>query len=175
MAKKIIVRTLLGIIFCIAITSCGYHFAGGENNLPPEVRSIAILVFENRTLEPRIENDFTNDLIYEFTRDKRLAIAGKDSADAILTGIIEKLGTETIAHTEEVVSAERRVYVKLNVRLKRSDNGDVLWSDKSFTEKQEYAVDASDKAKTEANKRAAIKLISERTAEKIHNRIFQGF
>jgi TolB-like protein len=162
------------IIFWIAIAACGYHFAGGENNLPPEIRSIAILVFENRSLEPRIENDFTNDLIFEFTRSKQLAIAEKKDADAILTGIITEIGTETIAHTAKVASAEQRVYVRLNVQLRRSDNGEILWSDRSFYEKEEYMV-AAEKAKTEANKRAAIKLISECTAEKIHNRIFQNF
>lgn len=162
------------VVFCTALTACGYHFEGGENKLPPEIRSIAIVVFENRTSEPRIENDFTNDLIFEFTRSKRLVIAEKESADAILTGIIAELGTETIAHTANIASAEQRVYVKLNVRLKRTDTGDTLWSDASFTEKEEYTVNA-DKTVTEANKRAAIKLISERAAEKIHNRIFQNF
>jgi TolB-like protein len=168
-------RTVSIVIFCIAITSCGYHFAGGENNLPPDIRSVAVLVFENRSSEPGIENDFTNDLVYEFTRGKLLAIAEKDSADAVLTGIIKQLGSQAITYTKEVVAAEQRVYVVLDVRLKRSDNGDVLWSDESFTEKEEYTVIASDKAATEANKRAAIKELSERSAEKIHNRIFQGF
>lgn len=165
----------ISIAVCwIAIAACGYHFAGQANNLPPEIRSIAIPVFENRSLEPRIENDFTNDLIFEFTRSKQLAIAEEKDADAILTGVITQVGTETIAHTAKVASAERRVYVRLNVQLQRSDNGEILWSDRSFYEKEEYIV-ASEKAKTEANKRAAIQLIAERAAEKIHNRIFQGF
>ena len=162
------------VIFWMAIAACGYHFAGQANNLPPEIRSLAIPIFENRSLEPRIENDFTNDLIFEFTRSKQLAIAEEKDADAILTGIIMQIGTETIAYTAKVASAEQRVYVRLNVQLRRSDNGAILWSDRSLYEKEEYIV-APEKAKTEANKRAAIKLIAERAAEKIHNRIFQGF
>ena len=133
-----------------------------------------IPVFENRSLEPRIENDFTNDLIFEFTRSKQLAIVEKKDADAVLTGIITQIGTETIAHTAKVASSEQRVYVRLKVQLRRSDNGEILWSDPSFYEKEEFMV-ASDKAKTEANKRVALKLIAERAAEKIHNRIFQNF
>jgi TolB-like protein len=165
----------VSIVVCwIGIAACGYHFVGGENNLPPEIHSIAIPVFENRSLEPRIENDFTNDLIFEFTRSKQLAIAEKKDADVILTGIITQIGTETIAHTAKVASSEQRVYVRLHVQLKRADNGKVLWSDPLFCEKEEFRV-ASDKAKTETNKRAAIKLIAERAAEKIHNRIFQNF
>jgi TolB-like protein len=165
----------VSIVICwIGIAACGYHFLGVEDNLPPEIRSIAIPVFENRSSEPRIENDFTNDLIFEFTRSKQLAIAEKKDADVILTGIIMQIGTETIAYTAKVASSEQRVYVRLHLQLRRSDNGEILWSDPLFYEKEEFRV-ASDKVQTEANKRAAIKLIAERTAEKIHNRIFQNF
>ena len=163
------------LFFCTAlIASCGYHFAGLENNLPPEIRSLAIVVFENRTSESEIENYFTNDLIFEFTRSKILAVAEKKDADAILTGTITEMGTEIIAHTAEVVSAEKRVFVRLDVELQRADNGNILWCDREFTEKEEYVVE-TDKLRTEANKKSAIRSLSRRAAEKIHNRIFQNF
>ena len=62
----------IGIIFlfCVQTTACGYRFAG-TGNLPAGVESIFIEVLENRTAETGIENTFTNELIYEFTRTTR--------------------------------------------------------------------------------------------------------
>jgi TolB-like protein len=165
---------LILFLLTAVMVSCGYRFAGMENNLPPDIHSIAIPVFENKTSESGIENCFTNDFIYEFTRSKYLAIVKKKESDVVLTGIITGIRSASIAHTPEVVSAEERVVITIDVELQRTDNGEILWCNRSFVEKQDYAVE-TDKLKTEANKKAAIQVLSRRAAQKIHNSIFQSF
>ncbi|MCK4729610.1 MAG: hypothetical protein KAT27_11840, partial [Desulfobacterales bacterium] len=153
---------------------CGYHFKGTGLTAPVGVRTIAITVLENRTSESGIETVFTNDLAYEFTRSKMLRVVGKDTADAVLSGTVASLTVDTISHTASYYSDERRVTITLDLALKRAD-GKVIWSDRTLSDKEAFKVDPLDRLATESKRREAIEAISERLAEKIHNRILQDF
>jgi outer membrane lipopolysaccharide assembly protein LptE/RlpB len=169
-----ITNAILALVFLSAMAGCGYHFEGMGLKAPEGIRTIAITVLENRTSESGIETVFTSDLAYEFTRSKVLQVVGKDTADAVLMGKIVSLRVGTISHSADYYSDERRVTITLDLALKRP-NGDVIWSDRSLSDKEAFKVIPSDKLLTEKNRRAAIKTMSERLAERIHNRILQGF
>lgn len=169
-----ITNAILALVFLSALAGCGYHFAGMGLTAPEGVRTIAVTVLDNRTSVSGIETVFTSDITYEFTRSKVLRVVGKDTADAVLSGTIMSLSEETISHTASYESDERRVTITLDMALERAA-GNVIWSNKSLSDKEAYKVDPSDKLATEKNKRVAIEAISDRLAEKIHNRILQGF
>lgn len=151
---------------------CGYHFKGMGLAAPEGVQTIAVTMLKNRTSESGIETVFTGDLAYEFTRSKVLRVVDKDAADAVLSGSIVSLDVNTISHTASYYSDERRVTVTLALALRRA-TGQVIWSDTGLSDQEEFKV--SDKLTTERNRRAAIEVMSERLAEKIHNRILEGF
>ena len=134
---------------------------------------VAVTVLENRTAESGIEMTFTNDLTYEFTRSKVLRVVDEKKADAVLSGTITALRVQTISYTANYGSDERRVRVTLSLSLKSRD-GKVLWSDPALEGIEEFKV-ADDKYVTDRNRREAIKTISERIAERVHNRILQDF
>jgi hypothetical protein len=167
-------KVTVTLIVLGAIAGCGYHFEGMGLTAPEGVRTIAITVLENRTSESGIETRFTSDLAYEFTRSKILRVVGTDTADAVLGGRISSLTVNTISRTSSYESDERRVTITLDLSLERAD-GTTLWSDGALSDKEAFKVVPSDKLETERNRREAIEVISERLAEKIHNRIFQGF
>ncbi len=154
------------------LAGCGYHFKGMGLVAPEGVQTIAVPVLENKTAESGIETVFSGDLAYEFTRSKILEVVDKESADAVLSGSIESSVVDTISHTATYSSDERRVTITLKLVLKRSD-GKVLWKDESMADSETFKV--TDKLTTERNRRAAIEILSERLAEKIHNRILQDF
>jgi hypothetical protein len=113
-------------------------------------------------------------LAFEFTRSKVLAVVKKDTADAVLSGTIRSMGVHTISHTADYDSGERRVTITLNLTLKSRD-GKVLWSDTSLSDREAFRVLPDDKMATDRNRRVAIEAISERLAERTHNRILTGF
>jgi outer membrane lipopolysaccharide assembly protein LptE/RlpB len=156
------------------LAACGYHLTGAGLTAPGGVSTIAITVLENRTSESGIERVFTNDLAYEFTRSKVLRVVEKDKADAILSGTIKSMGVETISHTADYDSGERRVTMTLNLTLKSRD-GKVLWSDTSLSDREAFQVLPDDRIATDRNRRVAIEAISERLAEKALNRILTDF
>lgn len=161
------------LVACLAIAGCGYGFKGGGLKAPQDVESVAVTVLGNRTSESGIETVFATDMAYEFTRSKVLRVVDSKTADAVLGGTIESMRIETVSHTADYASDERRVTITLDLALKRP-NGDIIWSDSAVSEHEEFKV-SGDRPATEKNKRAALQTMSKRLAEKVHNRILQGF
>ncbi len=158
----------LGIIF----SACGYRFAG-EGNLPSNVKSIFIKIFENRTGETGVESIFTNDLIYEFTRDRKIVLRSSDKADAILTGVIKSMRIKTVSRENSQTPLERRVQFAVDLKL-TDPNGSVIWSVNGVSANEEYNV-APDKHVTEQNRRVATAALSKRLAEKVYNDLTADF
>jgi outer membrane lipopolysaccharide assembly protein LptE/RlpB len=161
-------------VLCVILAACGYQFKGTGLKAPEGVRTIAITVLENRTSETGIERVFTNDLATEFTRSKVLRVVDKDTADAVLSGVIKSMGVKTIAYTANFDSDQRRVTITLGLTLMSRD-GKILWSDPALSDREAFEVLQDDKVATDKSRRVAIEAISERLAEKTHNRILQDF
>lgn len=159
-------------IFCFLafLSACKYKFAGG-GTLPSGINSVCVTILANRTSETGVENTFTNDLIYEFTRNGK--IAGIDKADALLAGVVKSMSIETISHSGAYTSLERRVTFTLDLKLTDND-GRIIWSAKGISGNEAYDV-ASDKLTTEQNRRNAISTLSTRLAEKVYNSLTEGF
>ena len=161
------------VILCIGVAGCGYHFKGMGLQAPEGVQSIAVPMLQNKTTRPGIETFFTGDLTFEFTRSKILQVVTQDKADSVLSGSIVTLKTETITQTANFESDERRVTITLSLVFKRKD-GKVIWANNTLSDNEVYKV-ADNRATTDQNERGAIEIISERMAEKIHNRILEDF
>ncbi len=155
--------------FC---SNCGYSFTG-SGYLPAGVKTVFITILKNNTSETGIENIFTNDLIYEFTRNRKGALAGRDEADALLQGSIKSMSVETISHIGADTSLERRVTIAVSLKL-TDQEGKIIWSAEDVSAKEAYSV-ASDKITTEHNRRDAISVLSKRVAEKVYNRLTDDF
>jgi hypothetical protein len=154
------------------LSSCGYRFVG-SGSFPAGIRSVSIPILENRTSETGMENIITNDLIYEVTRGKRVALTSMDKADALLSGVIRSMSIETISRRGTHSSLERRVTVTVDLKLTGPD-GRVIRSVKGVSANEAYDV-MSDKPATEQNRRNAISVLSKRLAEKVYNRITGDF
>jgi outer membrane lipopolysaccharide assembly protein LptE/RlpB len=162
------------LVLLWALAACGYHLKGSGLSAPEGVQTIAVTLLENRTADSGIETVFTSDLAYEFTRSKVLTVVDAQTADAVLSGTIRSMRVETIAHRADYGSAERRVTMTLDLTF-MSREGRVLWSDPKVYDYEAYKVYPDDRFATDRSRREAIETISERVAEKVHNRILHGF
>ena len=111
---KIIWIVFAILCFLAFLSACGYKFAGG-GTLPSGINSVCVTILENRTSEIGVENTFTSDIIYEFTKNGK--IASIDKADALLSGVIKSMSIETISHSGAHTSLERRVKFTLDLKL----------------------------------------------------------
>ena len=85
------------IITCFAsFTSCGYRFAGSEG--PPKgIERLFIQLLDNKTTEPDVDNLITSELKNEFIQKYRGVLVHRDQADAVLSGAVVGIRTETVA------------------------------------------------------------------------------
>ncbi len=156
------------------LSGCGYHLKGMGLTAPVGVRTVAVTVLENRTSESGIETVFTSDLAYEFTRSKVLQVVDSEQADAVLSGQVKSMSVDTISHTADYASDERRVTITLDLVLKRTD-GTIIWADRAVSARETFEVLPSFRVVTDRNRRVAIEALSKRLAEKVHTRILQDF
>ncbi len=138
-------------------------------------------VLKNQTAELGIEVLFTNRIINEFIRWKRLQLKPASEADAVLGGSIARIKTQAASHAGPQETLETRVRVTLSVALKRVETGEVLWQNKNLSYFEEYLQRDPETGQSlpalevQRNRNEAFARIAEWLAEKIHNDIFEEF
>jgi len=163
----------------VAMTGCGYTLVG-QGNLPDHIKTIAIPVFENTTLEDGIEQTITNAAVQEFVRGGKVKLVSEDKADAILTGkIVLYKNKEGVQYENVDDKTEVKTYkltVTVNVELKDLVNDIVLWKTEGLSENQDYEGGPEVGATEEKdNEREALSEISKELAGKIRALSTEGF
>ena len=162
------------ILALLALFGCNYHFAGTGGRAPGDIQSVSIEVLRNRTAEIGIETIFTNAIIDEFIRWKRLPVKSPNEAEAVLGGSIARIRTQTASHLTRTRTLETRVTVTLSLTLTRVETDEVLWANKSLSYFDEY-LEAEDALNTATLRREAFRRIAEFLAEKIHKDLFEEY
>ncbi len=167
--KKIALFSLSALL----VYACGYRFSG-SGGFPDNVEKIFIEILENRTSKAGIERVVTNQLVFEFTRQREKSLAsGPQDADATLKGVIQSIRTRTISRIGTQVANEREVTMTLDLRLIKH-NGEVIWVAKGLSDRQAY--DISDlKIENDRNENLAIARLSERISERVFSRLTDDF
>jgi hypothetical protein len=163
----------LTLIFYLATAGCGYHFAGTGGQPPGDIESIAVDVLQNNTAEIGLERVFTNAIINEFIRWKRLPIKPRKEADGVLGGSIAEIKIREVSHVDSDKTLTSRVTITLKLTLKRVETDEVLWK-KSFSYYEEY-IETGNALDTALLRRQATNEIAEYLAEKIHIDMFEEF
>lgn len=158
----------------LLIAGCGYHFAGTGGQAPGNINSIAVDVLDNRTAQVGIEAIFTNAILTEFIRWKRLPLKPHNEAEGILGGSISRISTQDVAHSGPEKTLETRVTITLALTLKRAETNEILWENPSLSYYEEY-FETGDALLTDRLRREAIREIAKFLAERVHNDIFEAF
>lgn len=162
------------IILCALLCgACGYRFAEKEG-FPGDNKLLFVKVLENKTQETGVENIITAALLSELTLRRTDALAGDiDDADVVLSGDVSLVTIRTLSVSKPDVADERRVTVTVDLKLIQKD-GRTVWSAKDLSDFEEYLVDP-DTERTDANRRNAIRVLSQRIAERTVNRFSDDF
>jgi len=128
----------------LALPGCIYGFSGG--GLPPAVRTVAVMPFENVTSDPTLTAEI-NRAVREAVEDRLgLRPAGEKDADAIVTGTIRRyepdlpvafqgVGTEEV---KKVEVTRRLLQLVVDVRIFDQKAEKVLWERMSLMVDGDY-------------------------------------
>jgi hypothetical protein len=167
---------LSGLILIGVCFGCGYHLAGGEDNIDPGIQKVFVDTFANRTSEAGLENLFRNAFIDQVLKGSRFQLAGRrDEADALIRGNIQSLVTSHVAYRETDLAAEERLTVVLEITFEERASKRVLWQNRKFSYYVDYVVSSGQTGLTEAYRKSALVKLSNDVAERAYSLILSGF
>jgi hypothetical protein len=104
-------------LLALLLSGCaGYHLGPATPAYLRQIHSIAVPIFHNNTLVPRIEALVTTTVIKQIQQDGTFRIANEDNADAILKGEIIIMGRSPARSVRGNVLATTEFNLSLRVR-----------------------------------------------------------
>lgn len=155
------VRSLaLMIALLLPAGGCLYGFAGG--GLPSNIRTVAILPFENETPQPELQRELLDQLRRDVQSRLNLRDAPESRADAVVRGVISRYEADIpisfSADPRRQTSARRKLQVTVDLEIVEQASGKVLWQRKGLVGEGEYV---------ERDERTGRRLAMERIASEV--------
>jgi len=123
----------------LLLAGCTYSFYGAS--VPAHIDTIAVPTFENRTLQPGLEQDITNRIIDVFLGDSRLDLGQPGDADAVVEGVITRYDHSVFGLGEGDSVEEYRVTIEATITVKDRVKGKDLWREERLLGQASYRLD----------------------------------
>jgi Lipopolysaccharide-assembly len=125
----------------VAISGCLYGFAGG--GLPPSVKTVAILPFDNQTPEPTLTREISQAVREAVERRLGLRQSAENRADAVVRGSITRYEPDLpVAYTgndsSRVTVTRREVQITVSVEILDQKGGKPLWQRNGLVVRGDY-------------------------------------
>ena len=130
----------LAVVLLTALLGCGYHPAGRAVQLPPDLHTIAVPVFQNSTTSFRVEQVLTDAVVREFlARTQYKVISHNDSgADAVLHGSVTSSSILPLT-SDTATGRTSTVLVTVTMKVSLVDrNGKALFENPSYLFREQY-------------------------------------
>ena len=114
----------------LALSGCLYGFAGG--GLPPSIRTVAILPFDNQTPEPTLTQEISRAVREAVERRLGLRQSAEAQADAVVRGSITRYDPDVpvsyqAGEDREVDVTRRQVQITVAVEILDQKQGKAIW------------------------------------------------
>lgn len=155
----------------LLLPACGYRVVGTEPTRPDKpVVTVAVMPFENRSMEPGLETIFANDIIRAFQESRIVQVkAGEGKADYQLQGVIKKMEHSSTAYLDIERSLIRRATLTVEINLKDTRSGKIVWKDTEIV-RHDYVADKY-YGIGEATRDQGLRQMSVRLAQRVHDKI----
>ena len=173
--KKSLVFWLLTVgLFLLA--GCGYTLVG-RGSLPRHIKTIAIPIFNNITLEQGVEDVLTQAVIDVYVRGGKVQLVVEDEADAILLGTITAHSSdEVVTYNDNNEAASYRLAVTIDVEMRDLVNDEILWQVEELAENEDFLGGPDiDPAQERENERQVLEQLAKDFAERIFALSTEGF
>ncbi len=125
----------------LAICACfPYGFNGG--GLPSNIRTVAVIPFENLTSAPELQQELTQALRGELKDKLGLREAAESHANAVVRGTIQRYETDIpigfSATNKNQTSARRQLQISVDIEMIDQASGKSLWSRKGLIAEGQY-------------------------------------
>ncbi len=125
----------------LALGGCLYGFAGG--GLPPSIKTVAVLPFDNQTPEPTLTQEISRAVREAVERRLGLRQSAEAQADAVVRGSITRYEPDVPISYQggagrEVNVTQRQVQITVTVEILDQKQGKPLWQRSGLVAKGNY-------------------------------------
>ncbi|HEY9450945.1 MAG TPA: LPS assembly lipoprotein LptE [Gemmatimonadaceae bacterium] len=153
---------LIFAILPLLLAGCIYGFAGG--GLPPNIRSVAVLPFENQTPLAPLQHELLEEMRGEVEGRLGLREASEKRADAIVRGRIVSYEPDIpVAYSADpsrASTAQRKVQITVDVEILEQSTGRSLWTRKGLMRDGTYTEGAEERGRSDAIKKIVSDVIA---------------
>lgn len=123
--KRLLLTSILGLGFGLLISGCAGYRLGSM--LPPDIKTVYVPTFINKTTEPQLEVQTTQSLIEELQRDGSLRVVNQDQSDVTLTVTLRNYRIDPVSYssTQRTTAREYRIVLQAAIVMTRR-NGTVV-------------------------------------------------
>lgn len=169
---------LLPSAFCLLLTSlaCGYHVAGKGDRLPPDVRTIAVPMFVNKSPRYRIEQIVSQAVTREFIERTKYGITHDPrEADAVLEGTIKDVRAGVVTFDLNTGRASTmQIQVTADVKLTDAHTHKALFANSNYIFREQYQISPSESGLFEEDQ-PALERLSRDLARTLVTAILENF
>jgi hypothetical protein len=128
----------------LALVSCTYY--GTTSRTAGDIARIAVPYFSNKTSEPDVEIEITDQINLGIARDNTLKVVDETEADAILEGTVMKYRNTpfTFAEGETQIQAEQyRLMIEIQVSLFSPSQNSYIYENKIVRAHGDYYLETT--------------------------------
>lgn len=107
-------KIVLCILILFLITGCS---TVDRRSIPPDIRDLAVVPFDNSSSEPGLENILTDEVTQQLIVEGQLNLVGSEQADVILEGNIDRYRRIPLIYDERDRVQQYRVRVEISYQL----------------------------------------------------------
>jgi curli biogenesis system outer membrane secretion channel CsgG len=141
-------------VLALAASGCLYSFHGG--GLPPDVKTMAILPFDNETPIPGLESQLLQEMRKNLEARLGVRDASESRADAVISGTITRydadipVGYGSTANGQAPTSTVRMLEMSVDVQIVDQKTGKTLFQRKGLSANGNYTERAEDAGRVQA-------------------------
>ena len=164
-------RALGLVLVALVLAGCGYSTRG---SLPDHIKTVAVPIFKNRTLEAGVDTAITSGVVNAFSSGGRVKVVPIDEADAILQGEVVAYSLDGLAFDQNANVRAYRLRLVLNVEFRDVRKSELLWRQEGLSETSDFQVQGA-VSDTIARGRGAVSQAAAEIGRKVVNLALDRF
>ncbi len=150
------------ILLMLLHSGCSYYNVSGS--LPSHIKTVAVPIFENETVEIDIVEGITEEVIDAIIEDGNMKVVSEFQSDAIVNGIIIDIIEEadTFSKDEEADQFKIRIFAKVQFFDRKKNS--VIWEEERMEGWARF--DTSDTSSREDGIKEALEMLAKEIIDK---------
>ena len=155
-------KTNILILLMLLHTGCSYYSVSGS--LPSHIKTVAVPLFENETVEIDIVEGITSEVIDAIIKDGNMKVVSEFQSDAIVNGTIIDIIEEADTFSKEEEADQFRIRIFANVQFFDRKKNSVIWEEERMEGWARF--DTSDTSSRENGIEEALEMLAKEIIDK---------